>query len=105
MDACHVNIDIPRILLLLRQKLAEGDPSWNVTVRSRLEQAAFAAWSLLIRHPRLYDLFLKSAFVGQKFLPGKEQMLHKLPFAGSGWTRSRDLKKIARKRFIGSKNL
>lgn len=103
MDACPVNIDIPRMLLLLRQKLAEGDRSWNVTVKSRLEQAAFAAWSLLIRHPRLYDLFLKSAVVGQKALPGKEQMIRRLPFAGRGWTRSRDLKKFAPKRFIGPK--
>ena len=100
MDACPVNIDIPRMLLLLRQKLAEGDKTWNVEVKSRLEQAAFAAWSVLIRNPRLYDLFLKSAFVGQKFLPGKNQMINRLPFAGSGWTRSRDLKKVAEKRFM-----
>jgi L-lactate dehydrogenase complex protein LldF len=103
MDVCPVNIDIPRMLLLLRQKLAEGDRSWNVTVKSRLEQAAFAAWALLIRHPRLYDLFLKSAVVGQKALPGKEQMIRRLPFAGRGWTRSRDFKKFAPKRFIGPK--
>ncbi len=100
MDACPVNIDIPRMLLLLRQKLAEGDPSWNVTVDSRLEQASFAMWSVLIRYPRLYDLFLKSAFVGQKFLPGKKQMINRLPFAGSGWTHSRDFKKFAKKRFM-----
>ena len=102
MDACPVNIDIPRMLLLLRQKLAEGDKAWNVKVKSRLEQAAFAAWSVLIRNPRLYDLFLKSAFVGQKFLPGKKQMISRLPFAGSGWTDSRDLKKVAQKRFMES---
>ncbi len=100
MDACPVNIDIPRMLLLLRQKLAEGDTSWNVTVKSRLEQAAFAAWSVLIRNPRLYDFFLKSAFMGQKFLPEKKQMISRLPFAASGWTRSRDLKKVAKKRFM-----
>ncbi len=100
MDACPVNIDIPRMLLRLRQKLAEGDPSWNVTIKSRLDQAVFAAWSLLIRNPRLYDLFLKSAVVGQKFLPGKEQMISRLPFSGKGWTDSRDLKKFAQKRFL-----
>lgn len=100
MDACPVNIDIPRMLLLLRQKLAEGDPSWNVTVKSRLEQASFAMWSVLIRNPRLYDLFLKSAVVGQKFLPGKGQMIHKLPLAGKGWTLSRDFKKMTGPRFL-----
>jgi len=99
-DACPVNIDIPRMLLLLRQKLAEGDSTWNVKIRDRWEQAAFAAWSVLIRNPRLYDLFLKSAFVAQKFLPAKEQMISRLPFAGGGWTRSRDFKKITGRRFI-----
>ena len=99
-DACPVNIDIPRMLLLLRQKLAEGDKAWNVRVKSRLEQAAFAVWSVLIRNPRLYDLCLKSAFIGQMGLPGKGGMISRLPFAGSGWTRSRDLKKISRHRFL-----
>jgi L-lactate dehydrogenase complex protein LldF len=99
-DACPVNIDIPRMLLSLRQKLAEGDSAWNVKIRNRWDQAAFAAWSILIRNPRLYDLFLKSAFVGQKFLPAKEQMISRLPFAGRGWTHSRDIKKIAGRRFI-----
>ena len=100
MDACPVNIDIPRMLLLLRQKLAEGDKTWNVTVKNRLEQAAFAVWSILIRNPHLYDLFLKSAFVGQKFLPGKKQMISRLPFVGNGWTHSRDFKRFAEKRFM-----
>jgi len=102
-DACPVNIDIPRMLLLLRQKLAEGDSVWNVRIRNRLEQASFAAWSVLIQNPRLYDLFLKSAFVAQKFLPAKGQMVSRLPFAGSGWTRSRDFKKISGRRFIDRK--
>jgi len=100
MDACPVNIDIPRMLLLLRQKLAEGDKTWNVNVKSRLEQASFKVWSALIQNPRLYDWFLKTAFWGQKFLPGKEHMISRLPFGGSGWTCSRDLKKITGRRFI-----
>lgn len=102
-DACPVNIDIPRMLLSLRQKLAEGDSTWNVKIRNRWDQAAFAAWSVLIQNPRFYDLFLKSAFVAQKFLPAKEQMISSLPFAGKGWTRSRDFKKIAGRRFIDRK--
>lgn len=74
--------------------------NWNVNVKSRLEQASFRVWSALIQNPRLYDWFLKTAFVGQKFLPGKKHMISKLPFAGGGWTRSRDLKKITGRRFI-----
>jgi L-lactate dehydrogenase complex protein LldF len=39
-DACPVNIDIPRMLLALRFKLAEGDSVWNVTPADRKEKDA-----------------------------------------------------------------
>ncbi|MBW1945686.1 MAG: DUF3390 domain-containing protein, partial [Deltaproteobacteria bacterium] len=87
--------NLPRMLLLLRAKLAEGDKTWDVKVKSRVEQASFAAWSWLIRSRPLYDLFLKTAYIGQKFLPGKNKMISRLPFAGKGWTQSRDLKQFA----------
>jgi len=99
-DICPVNIDIPRMLLLLRQKLAEGDKAWDVRIKSRMEQVAFAVWSVLIRNPHLYDLFLRSASVGQNVFPGKGQMINKLPFAAGGWTGSRDIRKITGRRFI-----
>ena len=100
MDACPVNINIPRMLLLLRAKLAEGDKTWDVKVKSRAEQVSFAAWSYLIRSRPLYDLFLKTAYTGQKFLPKKNKMISRLPFAGKGWTQSRDLKQFADRSFI-----
>ena len=100
MPACPVNINLPRMLLLLRAKLAEGDKSWNVTVKSRAEQAAFTAWSILVGNRLLYDIFLKAAYVGQKILPGTHDMISRLPFIGQGWTQSRDLKKVAAQSFI-----
>ncbi len=100
MPACPVNINIPRMLLLLRAKLAEGDTSWNVKVKNRAEQAAFTAWSYLIRNRSLYEIFLKGAYIGQQFLPGSNSMIRRLPFSGSGWIRSRDLKRLAARSFI-----
>jgi L-lactate dehydrogenase complex protein LldF len=100
MPACPVNIDIPRMLLLLRAKLAEGDASWNVKIKSRVEQAAFTAWSFLIRSRFAYEMVLKGAFIGQQLLPGKPNMISRLPFAGSGWTQSRDLRRLAPQSFI-----
>ncbi|BBO70636.1 iron-sulfur cluster-binding protein [Desulfosarcina alkanivorans] len=100
MPACPVNIDLPRMLLLLRAKLAEGDASWDVRVRSRAEQAAFTAWSYLIRNRFVYDLFLKGAAIGQRLLPGTPSMIRRLPFAGRGWTHGRDLKRLAARSFI-----
>lgn len=100
MPACPVNIDIPRMLLLLRAKLAEGDRSWNVKVKNRGEQAAFTAWSYLIRYRLLYDIVIKGAYIAQHVLPGTHSMISRLPFAGKGWTQGRDLKRLAPRSFI-----
>jgi L-lactate dehydrogenase complex protein LldF len=100
MPACPVNINIPRMLLLLRTKLAEGDRSWDVRIKNRMEQAAFTAWSYLIRNRSLYEMFLKGAYISQKFLPAKRHMIRRLPLAGKGWTQSRDLRKVADQSFI-----
>ncbi len=99
-DACPVNVDIPRMLLLLRAKLAEGDKAWDVKVKSRVEQVAFTLWTCLIRDRHLYDLFLKTAYMGQKFLPANNKMIYRLPLTGRGWTQSRDLKPFSDRSFI-----
>jgi L-lactate dehydrogenase complex protein LldF len=100
MPACPVNINIPRMLLLLRSKLAEGDISWAVGIKSRTEQAAFTAWSYLIRSRLLFDIFLKCAYIGQKFLPGPHNMINRLPFSGRGWTQSRDVRRLSGHSFV-----
>lgn len=100
MDTCPVNINIPRMLLLLRHKLAEGDRNWNVKIKNRVEQKGFDLWALLISNPGLYDLFLKSAYVCQKFLPGNDHMISRLPFNGKNWSQSRDLKRLSGQRFL-----
>ncbi len=100
MPACPVNINLPRMLLLLRAKLAEGDASWNVKIKSRAEQATFTAWSFLIRSRFVYELFLKGASIGQQWLPGRQNMISRLPFGGKGWTQSRDLRRLAPRSFI-----
>jgi len=99
-DACPVNIDIPRMLLVLRQKLAEGDPAWGVTPANRKERAMYSAWSWMIRNRKVYDLFLKMTAFGQKFLPQKDGMIRRLPPPMHGWTKSRDMKPIAAESFM-----
>ncbi len=100
MPACPVNINIPRMLLALRAKLVTGDKNWGVKPQSRAEQAAFGLWARLVQSRRLYDLFLKGARHAQKFLPQDNDMLARLPLAGSGWTQSRDFRKVADRSFI-----
>ncbi|UCH21143.1 MAG: DUF3390 domain-containing protein, partial [Deltaproteobacteria bacterium] len=99
-DICPVNIDIPRMLLALRQKFAEGDPQWNATPASLLEKTTYKTWSLLTGNRTVYDIFLRLAGWGQKALTAKDGMIHRLPFPLNGWTQSRDIKPVASKTFI-----
>ena len=99
-QACPVDIDIPRMLLGLRAKLAEGDPGWNVNQNNRGEKVMYKVWSWLIGSRRLYDLSLRLIGILQKFLPKKDGMIRWLPFPFNGWTMSRDMKPIAEKSFI-----
>ena len=100
MDNCSVNINIPRMLLALREKLAYGDAAWQVVPVSRAEGLAYRAWSWLIRHRRLYEIGLKIAAVGQKFLPQVNGMIRRLPPPMQGWTLSRDLHPLAAESFM-----
>jgi L-lactate dehydrogenase complex protein LldF len=100
MDNCSVNIDIPRMLLALREKLAYGDAAWQVAPQSRAEGLVYRAWSRLIRHRRLYEIGLKLAAGGQKFLPRVNGMLRRLPPPMQGWTRCRDLHPLAAESFM-----
>jgi L-lactate dehydrogenase complex protein LldF len=99
-DACPVNIDLPRMLLALRAKLADGDPDWGVTRASRSEKAVFKMWSWMIRSRTVYSFFLRMAAFGQKFFPTSNGMIRRLPPPLHGWTRSRDIKPLASKSFI-----
>jgi L-lactate dehydrogenase complex protein LldF len=99
-DACPVNIDIPRMLLALRAKLAEGDPEWNVSRSSAGEKMIYRLWSGMIRSRTFYDIALRLAAVGQKFLPTENGMIQKLPAPMRGWTQSRDVPPVAGESFI-----
>lgn len=99
-DACPVDIDIPRMLLALRARLAEGDRRWNVRPGSVAEKGAYRAWSLAIRSRGIYDGLRWLSARAQGPAVAADGMIHRLPFPFSGWTRSRDLKPLARKSFM-----
>jgi L-lactate dehydrogenase complex protein LldF len=101
-DICPVNIDIPRMLLAMRTKLAEGDPAWGVTPADRKEKFLFQAWSWMIRNRGLYDVAVKLAAAGQKLFTQKDGMVHRLPPPMHGWTKGRDIKPLAKESFIQS---
>ena len=99
-DICPVNINLPRMLLALRAKLAQGDTAWEVTPVDRKEKFLFQAWSWIIRHRGRYDLAVKLAAAGQKLLAQKDTMIHRLPPPIHGWTKGRDIKPLAAESFI-----
>ena len=99
-DICPVNIDIPRMLLALRTKLAEGDSAWGVTPAGRIERLLFQAWSWMIRNRRLYDAAIKLAATGQRLFAQKDDMIGRLPPPVHGWTKGRDIKPLAAESFI-----
>ena len=95
-----MNIDLPRMLLALREKLAYGDANWQVEPAGRAEGLAYRGWSWLIRSRRLYELVLKLAAAGQKMLPRTGAMIRRLPPPMQGWTQSRDLHPLAKETFM-----
>lgn len=101
-DICPVNIDIPRMLLALRAKLAEGDSVWGVTPADRKEKRLLQAWSWIIRNRRWYDTALKLAAAGQKFFTQKDGVIRRLPPPMHGWTKGRDLRPLAKESFVQS---
>ena len=98
-NACPINIDLPRMLLLLRAKLADGDEKWQVSRKSHLEKAGYQIWSRIMQNRRTYDLAVGAAKVFQRFLPTSNGLLRFLPPPFSGWTKSRDMQPLAGESF------
>ena len=99
-DACSVNIDLPRMLLALRAKLADGDANWQVSRASIPEKGIYTLWSWIIQNRRVYELFLRLAALGQSLLPKNIDLIRRLPPPMGGWTRNRDIQPVAKKSFM-----
>ena len=84
-DACPVRIDIPEVLVHLRQKGVDAKRG-----RPSAERAAFASLSWIMRDRRRYAAALRAARRGSAPLRGLGP-LRRLPWPASAWTRSRDV--------------
>lgn len=98
-EICPVDIDLPRMLLELRWRLAAGDDQWHVRRENHLERLAYQMGSLVIGNRKLYDLSQETVRLMQKFLPKKNNMISWMPPPFSGWTDSRLMKPLAAKKF------
>ena len=91
-DACPVKINIPHMLLNLRQQLVERrDTPWT-------ERILFTLWAWTMQYPRLYASAVALARLAQKPFAHRG-WLSTLPAPFSGWTQSRDFKAVARRSF------
>lgn len=99
-DACPVHIRIPKLLLELRARLAEGDPGWETRPGPVAEKLVYKAWARLAGNHHLYGAFIRAAALMQRFLPRRNGMIGRLPAPFGGWTLSRDMPPLAQKRFL-----
>jgi L-lactate dehydrogenase complex protein LldF len=89
--ACPVRINIPHMLIGLREVQHQQKPS-------RLETWSYGIWRVVLQHPWLYRLVVKmSSLMLRPF--ASNGWLRRLPGAGAGWTRMRDFPAPAARSF------
>jgi len=99
LDVCPVKNDLPRMLSVLRYKLAYGDNHWNVRQHNVAESYVYAAWQKAISHSSAYKRMIKTVRLFQKPFVGKNNMIRRMTGLAAGWTDDRDLPPIAKKTF------
>ncbi len=91
MDACPVFVDIPRMLLEMRE--ARTTQKNNAA----LERLSFRLLGTLMRKPLLWEMGFKAASVFSRFLSPRTAA--RLPGPPGAWAQGRDIPQIARKSF------
>ena len=96
-DACPVKINIPRMLLKLRQDLKEGDKENRKATFP--ERFGFGIWSRIVASEGALSKYRAIASLAQRpFVKGSR--LRRIPLAPfSKWTRNRDFPRLAPKSF------
>ncbi|WP_034264844.1 LutB/LldF family L-lactate oxidation iron-sulfur protein [Actinospica robiniae] len=90
-EACPVAIDIPEVLLHLRERVGREAKEHG---GHRLERAAMKAATYAMTHPAVYRAAENAAVRARKLIPKK------VPFgAGKAWTETRDLPELPEQTF------
>lgn len=79
-----MGIGLPGMLRQLRRR------QYQNRLTSRTSRAALAAWSFLVRRPRLYRRIMGAAVATLAWLGGRRGRFRHMLLAG-GWTSARDL--------------
>ncbi len=91
-EVCPVRLDIPRMLLKLRQTGAEENRT-PVSLRFMMK-----GFGIVVSRPWLYRLSVRWGGKAARILAAKG-WIHKLPGLAGGWTRSREMRAPAAKSF------
>ena len=98
-DICPVQIDLPRMLAALRQKLAYASNQWDTRQHNPLEAYGFILWRLIITRQWLYRSLVRISRLLQRPFINKNQMISRMAGIAAGWTDGRDLPPIAPRTF------
>ena len=98
-EACPIKINIPRMLLELRHRTAEGeDPGERAP--SRTERFLVRAYSRLMSSPERLSFATRMGRMAQRLIPGRGGWIRRAPLPlFSRWTRARDLPRLPSKSF------
>ena len=91
-EICPVRIDIPSLLLRLRDASSKANHS-PVWIRTLMR-----IYSIVARHPKLFQLGMRFASVSSRLF-AKEDWLNRLPPPLNGWTDHRNFRALAKKSF------
>ena len=94
-----MQIDLPRMLAALRQKLAYASDRWDTSQHNPVEAYGFILWRLIITRQSLYRKLVKIGRLFQRPFIKKNNMINRMVGIAGGWTDGRDLPPIAPKTF------
>lgn len=97
-EVCPVKINIPRMLLYLRNQLAEGTAYPEERNVSTIERLAFKGWRLSVANPFMLGLAGRVGRALQR-VPLRGRRLTRLPPPLSGWTKYRFFPALASRPF------
>ncbi|MCS7207093.1 MAG: LutB/LldF family L-lactate oxidation iron-sulfur protein [Dehalococcoidia bacterium] len=95
-EVCPLRINIPHMLLALRQRLSEGPPTERKV--NLLEKALMRGWLFLVEHPWAFTWAGRVGSLLQRPLV-RGGHIPWLPPPLNGWTRSRDFPPVAHRSF------
>ncbi len=97
-EVCPIKINIPNMLLKLRNELTEGPTYPCEKKTSRIEKMLIKGWSVTVQNPFLFEMAGRVGSLLQRPLLRKGK-IKSLPGPFSGWTRYRDFPPVAARPF------